>query len=583
MTIFNAGTSVFLLLYFINLFYQVNCAGSNSNNECYNTSVLSGGQELKAVDKPMYRYEKRVADNLYYVVVGNEPFMIWINTDNFNLNTDIDAKAIPIGNLANRGNRRIYIEIFGRSDCQKNFKDSLKFKAECQNCTRYNDQYVPIKIWAVGGPVLFGMKQNHINLKFYLPKPLFEAYNVGWCASVGFMNPLIGMDYMALITNSTTTNDEKEYLLLRKEYTDVFIELNDINPEHFLKIELEDGKTSKNNVIIELEANDLKPEIVSEKLLSNGIKIQLKTKFCLYSYNFVGFVRYVFRTSVFDKFKVSFYDLENKNLKMKFCPLENCGMLKRNTQHNFRTFLIPPLIVISTTPSPTTNIISSSLMTTSIISSSTVSSSSTSASSTKEIIGTSSSSSTTTVFQNNNSNENDKNVKIEQTSLIPFKPTPNGIIFENTKASEESEGMSLSILIAIIIGSIFGLLLLICIIVICILRFYRKYQRKKYDLNLETQAEEAIRQKRTIWKNIIIALIGPSPKPSKNKKIVPTSLKSTPARKKKRDPRFPHLIPGTIEFIVAQQQCDAGSDVDLENGPKSGPRDESEVAQFLHP
>uniref|UniRef100_A0AC35GDE5 Uncharacterized protein n=1 Tax=Panagrolaimus sp. PS1159 TaxID=55785 RepID=A0AC35GDE5_9BILA len=49
-----------------------------------------------------------------------------------------------------------------------------------------------------------------------------------------------------------------------------------------------------------------------------------------------------------------------------------------------------------------------------------------------------------------------------------------------------------------------------------------------------------------------------------------------------RDPRFPQLIPGTIEFLVAKGQYDANP-ADEINAQYSGPTDLSEHAKFLHP
>uniref|UniRef100_A0A914PLJ7 Uncharacterized protein n=1 Tax=Panagrolaimus davidi TaxID=227884 RepID=A0A914PLJ7_9BILA len=51
------------------------------------------------------------------------------------------------------------------------------------------------------------------------------------------------------------------------------------------------------------------------------------------------------------------------------------------------------------------------------------------------------------------------------------------------------------------------------------------------------------------------------------------------AKYEKRDPRFPHLIPGTIEFLVAQSQF---IEQDSENLQRSGTVDDSKHAQFLH-
>lgn len=57
------------------------------------------------------------------------------------------------------------------------------------------------------------------------------------------------------------------------------------------------------------------------------------------------------------------------------------------------------------------------------------------------------------------------------------------------------------------------------------------------------------------------------------------SITRKAAKHAPRDPRFPHLIPGTIEFMVAE----CGTPKTEEIGGHSGTRDDSKAAEFVNP
>uniref|UniRef100_A0A914RCJ4 Uncharacterized protein n=1 Tax=Panagrolaimus davidi TaxID=227884 RepID=A0A914RCJ4_9BILA len=125
-------------------------------------------------------------------------------------------------------------------------------------------------------------------------------------------------------------------------------------------------------------------------------------------------------------------------------------------------------------------------------------------------------------------------------------------------------------------------IVLIGLIIFIVIRRRRRCQKPK----LAAPKPKAV-------ENVVTAIEAPRPEqfklipqpPQKSNEKTQNCFFDTSIRRAKyakRDHRIAHLIPVTIEFIVAQHQLNASQN-DETNFPKSGPRDESGIAQFLHP
>uniref|UniRef100_A0AC34G4K8 Uncharacterized protein n=1 Tax=Panagrolaimus sp. ES5 TaxID=591445 RepID=A0AC34G4K8_9BILA len=163
--------------------------------------------------------------------------------------------------------------------------------------------------------------------------------------------------------NMTFFNDNgTDYINLVNPATVVWLKVEDSAPEHYLLVETETEEMMQKTFEIGLEANGRESPQKKVELLSNGWKVTFIKELCISDYKFLGFVRYIIAVNETGVLKASFYDSKSgENLKLYYLGEEANGIPKvAPNETNFGKILLP-----LTTTTTSTTVASTSTSTTS--------------------------------------------------------------------------------------------------------------------------------------------------------------------------------------------------------------------------
>uniref|UniRef100_A0A914QSV8 Uncharacterized protein n=1 Tax=Panagrolaimus davidi TaxID=227884 RepID=A0A914QSV8_9BILA len=608
------GWKVAVFLCFV-LFFGIEIYGSNVGN---NTGDVHGddnggscdiqeflnvtkAKKFVQLDKDYYRF-----DMGGYIYVGEEPLFFWVK-----IRTRIALEFSPIFKTPKSG--ELFIEPYGNRTCLRYYDITPRAVSSdfsecgCEPFIQDTEKYVPFKVWTENGSAKISINKND----FYFFEEAVSQMNANECLNKEFLTDnYVGPDYTDLLTpplNNTETSlieemnenipfynlNGTDYVNLVNPTTVFWLKIKDSEPDYFLMIETENDEMIQKSFEIGLLANGRDPQ-KHVQILPNGVKISLKNELCIPFYKFLGFVRYIITVNETGLLKASFYDSKSvNNLKLYYLDGEKTGKPTYiNEMKNVQKIDLP----LTTTTTTTTT--------------------------TTAPVTTASSTSTTpaTTFENQKTNVTTK-------PLVPTVPVTKDDSDDDTATS------SLSYIIPIIVVLLLALLLLIGLIIFIVIKRRRRGQKPKPAApkpkaveNVVTAIEAPkIEQAKPIppptptppppppqksnEKTQEVIPIRPQPSASgtsngsqdvkSNKQEQPkaaepsvASLQNTQksrvsqendsavrAHHAKRDPRFPHLIPGSIECLVAQSQF---IEQDSTNLQLSGPTDLSEHAKFLH-
>uniref|UniRef100_A0A914PN61 Uncharacterized protein n=1 Tax=Panagrolaimus davidi TaxID=227884 RepID=A0A914PN61_9BILA len=606
--------AVFLcfVLFFGTEIYGQNVGNNNGDGGSCDMQEFLNITETKMfvqLGKNYYRFDRHG-----YIYVSEEPLFFWVKYI-----TTIALKFESIKKTRKSG--ELFFEPYGNGSCLRSFDmtatrvvSSDFSECGCEPFIQGNEKYVPFKVWTKNGSVKISIDENDEN-DFYFFEEAVSQMNANVCLNKQFLkNNYFQLDYTDLLTpplNNTETSlieemnenipfynlNGTDFVNLVNPTTVFWLKIKDSEPDYFLMIETENDEMIQKTFEIGLLANGRDPDKHDVQILPNGVKISLKNDLCIPLYNFLGFVRYIITVNETGLLKASFYDSNSvQNLKLYYLDEEKTGKPTYiNEMKNVQKIDLP----LTTTTTTTT---------------------------TTAPVTTASSTSTTpsTTFENQKTNGTTK-------SLVPAAADTKDDSDDDTATS------SLSYIIPIIVVLLLALLLLIGLIIFIIIKRRRRGQKPKPAApkpkaveNVVTAIEAPKReqskpipppptptppppQQKSNEKTQEVVPIRPQPSASgtsngsqdakTNKQEQPQNAESSVrslqlqdtqkshvsqennsairAHHAKRDPRFPQLIPGSIEFLVAKGQCDANPEDEI-NAQYSGPTDLSEHAKFLH-
>uniref|UniRef100_A0AC35FQU3 Uncharacterized protein n=1 Tax=Panagrolaimus sp. PS1159 TaxID=55785 RepID=A0AC35FQU3_9BILA len=255
---FNVSTVFWVIVIF---FYTVSCI----NNGCNNVQFRQ--DDLRAVDNQTYGFL-----SINTAIIGEVPSIFWILAQN---SPEITLKIETI--TYHQTNAFVY---FGKGgdECKLKSGEVLENKCMCM----FSKPFVLIKAWSTEGPVKLKLKQGFVNLNFSLEENDIKLVNE--CPNTRELFEKTQKTYKDF------RKYNEEWIVLEKEETVIWAPVSTF--KHYIEIKIKYGKKLTKTETIGIEFNGQSPEGDYEQI-SKNLKIKLGNDLCQPFPAFFGYNRYI--------------------------------------------------------------------------------------------------------------------------------------------------------------------------------------------------------------------------------------------------------------------------------------------------